>query len=150
MKFAAISFVLAMTAIASAQPKGEEHGDRVRYGSVAPSRPSNRRGWVELVSPISVKHGTEFVTVGGKPSRFSQLRIDAASGTVRVFWIRMFFDDNTVQTVRLERTLGRTHASAVIDVTPRHALEDIAIATDRHTGGTYTVHGLPTTRIASR
>ena len=134
--------VIAMAATtATAQPTREEAGGRVSY--VVPRRtptPPSQAHWIELASPTSVKHGTEFIIVGAHAGRLSQLRVDAYAGTVVLLRLRVFASDGTVQTVQLGRTLDRTHRSVVIDLLGK-AIDQIAITTETRTQGTYTVHG---------
>jgi hypothetical protein len=132
--------------------KREEAGGRVSY--VAPQRkprPPSEVHWIELASPTSVKHGTEFIIVGADAGRLSQLRVDAYAGTVILLRVRVFANDGTVQTVQLGRTLDRTHKSVVIDLFAWKAIDQIAITTETRTQGKYTVYGSSQlTRIADR
>ena len=153
MKILSLLTVIAMTAMtATAQPMREEAGGRVRYvvPQRQPSSPSEVH-WIELASPTSVKHGTEFIIVGADAGRLSQLRVDAYAGTVILLRLRVFTNDGAVQTVQLGRTLDRTHKSVVIDLFAWTAIDQIAITTETRTQGKYTVHGSSrVTRIAYR
>ena len=145
--------VIAMAATpATAQPTREEAGGRVSYRvpQRKPTPPSEVR-WIELASPTSVEHGTEFIIVSADAGPLSQLRVDAYAGTVVVLRLRVFANDGTVQTVQLRRTLDRTHKSVVIDLLARKAIDQIAITTETRTQGKYTVHGSShVTMIAER
>jgi hypothetical protein len=144
---------MAMAATsATAQPTREEAGGGVSY--VVPQRrlmPPPEAHWIELASPTSVKHGTEFIIVGAGVGRLSHLRVDAYAGTVILLRLRVFAHDGTVQTVHLGRTLDRTHKSIVIDLFAWKAIDQIAITTETRTQGKYTAYGSSdVTRIASR
>ncbi len=132
--------IVATTAIA--RPKHDEIGGRVSY-VVPKSEPTPRSDgrWVELAAATSVRHGTEFITVGPEAGRFSQLRVDAHAGTVILLQVRVFDDSGTVQSVSLGRTLDRMHKSALIDLTTWKAIDQIAVTTDPHTDGKYMVYG---------
>jgi hypothetical protein len=141
-----LSAIALAATTATAQPRRddrrEETSGRVSY--VSPQRkpgPPSEAPWIELASPTSVKHGTEFIIVGADAGRFTQLRVDAYAGTVILRRIRVFDHDGTVRTVPLERTLDRTHRSVVIDLPAFHAIDGIAITTATRTQGKYTVHG---------
>jgi hypothetical protein len=99
--------------------------------------PPSEAHWIELASPRSVKHGTEFIIAGADAGRFTQLRVDDYAGTVILLRIRVFDRDGTVQTV----PLGRMHRSVVIDLPAFNANDQIAIATATRTQGKYTVYG---------
>ena len=153
MKVLSLLPVIAMAATtATAQPTREEAGGRVSY--IVPQRkptPPSEVHWIELASPTPVKHGTEFIIVGADAGRLSQLRVDAYAGTVILLRLRVFAHDGTVQTMRLGRTLDRTHKSVVIDLFPWTAIDQIAITTETRTQGKYTVYGSSrVTRIADR
>lgn len=153
MRALSLLTVIAMAATtATAQPAREEAGGRVSY--VVPQRrpmPASETHWVELASPTSVKHGTEFIIVGADAGRLSQLRVDVHAGTVNLLRLRVFAHDGTVQTVQLGRTLDRAHRSVVIELFARTAIDQIAITTGTRTQGQYTVHGSAhVTRIADR
>jgi hypothetical protein len=152
MRFLPILSTIAMAATtATAQPGQEETSSRVRYAAPKPSSGLPLDGhWIELASPTSVKHGTEYIMVGAEAGRFSQLRVDAYAGTVILRRIRVFGNDGTVQTVQLGRRLDRTHRSVVIDLFAGEAIDQIAITTETRTQGRYTVHGSGATRIAAR
>lgn len=145
------AIVLAATT-ATAQPRREETSGRVSY--VAPQRkpgPPSEAHWIELASPTSVKHGTEFIIVGADAGRFTQLRVDAYAGTVILRRIRVFHHDGTVQTVQVGRTLDRMHRSVEIELPAGKAIDQIAITTATRTQGTYTVYGSSrVTSIATR
>jgi hypothetical protein len=153
MRVLSLLTVIAMAATtATAQPMREQAGGRVGYA--VPQRkptPPSEVHWIELASPTSVNHGTEFIIVGAHAGRLSQLRVDAYAGTVILLRLRVFARDGTVQTVRLGRTLDRTHRSVVIDLLGWKAIDEIAITTETRTQGKYTVYGSsPATRIAAR
>jgi hypothetical protein len=147
-----LSAIAIAATTATAQPKREETSGRVSH--VAPQRrplPPSDVHWIELASPTSVKHGTEYIIVGADAGRFSQLRVDAYAGTVRLLRLRVFGSDGTVQTVQVGRTLDRTHKSVVIDLFAWKAIDQIAITTDTRMQGKYTVYGSSrVTSIAAR
>ena len=152
MRVLSVLTVIAMAATtATAQPTREEAGGRVSY--VVPQRkptPPSEARWIELASPTSVKHGTEFITVSAEAGRYSQLRVDAYAGTVILLRLRVFGNDGTVQTVQVGRRLDRMHKSVVIDLFAGKAIDQIAITTETRTQGRYTVYGSGETRIAVR
>lgn len=143
MRALSLLTVIAMAATtATAQPTREEAGGRVSY--VVPRRKAtlpSEAPWIELASPTSVKHGTEFIIVDGDAGHLAQLRIDAYAGTVILLRLRVLAKDGTVQTVQLGRTLDRIHKSVVIDLVAGKAIDQIAITTETRTQGKYTVYG---------
>jgi hypothetical protein len=147
-----LSAIALAATTATAQPPREETSGRVSYVSPQrkPGPPSDPR-WIELASPTSVKHGTEFIIVGADAGAFTQLRVDAYAGTVILLRIRVFIHDGTVQTVPLGRTLDRVHRSLVIELPASKAIDQIAITTATRTDGKYTVYGSSrVTSIAAR
>ena len=152
MRFLPILSAIAMAATTStAQPRQEETSNHVSYVAPKPKpRLPSDGHWIELASPTSVKHGTEFIMVGAEAGRFSQLRVDAYAGIVILLRIRVFGNDGTIQTVQVGRRLDRTHKSVVIDLLAWKAIDQIAITTETRTQGMYTVYGSGATRIAAR
>ena len=137
-----LSAIALAATTATAQPRREETSGRVSY--VSPQRkpgPPSEAHWIELAAPTSVEHGTEFIIVDAGAGRFTQLRVDAYTGTVILRRIRIFDHNGTVQTVQLGRTLDRTHRSVVIELPARTAIDQIAITTATRPQGMYTVHG---------
>jgi hypothetical protein len=152
MRSLPILSAIAMAATtATAQPRQEETSSRVRYVAPKPNPSLPLDGhWIELASPTSVKHGTEFIMVSAEAGRFSQLRVDAYAGTVILLRLRVFGNDGTVQTVQVGRRLDRMHKSVVIDLLAGRSIDQIAITTETRTQGKYTIYGSGETRIAAR
>jgi len=152
MRFLSIFTALAITTTTvGAQPKQEDTALRVSY--VAPKRapkPLSDSQWIELASPTSVRNGTEFIIVGAEAGRFSQLRVEASSGTVILLRVQVLGSDGAIQTVRIGRSLDRTHRSAVVDLVATKAIDQIAITTESSTDGKYTVSGSTHASIAGR
>jgi len=143
VRLAAIVTAIAVaTATAAARPPHDQAGDRFSHGGAQPTPPPRVGGvWIELAAPTSVNHGTELVVVGAADARFSRLRIDACAGTVIVLRLRVFYSDGTVTTVPVARVLDPQRKSTVIALGGEKAVDQIAITTDRHTGGTYALYG---------
>jgi len=152
MRLLPVLSVIAMAATTStAQPRHEETSRHVSYVAPPPDpSPLSDGHWIDLASPTSVQHGTEYIMVGAEVGRFSQLRVDAYAGTVILRRIRIFGSDGSIQTMQFDRRLDRAHKSVVIDLFAGRALDQIAITTETRTPGMYTVHGSGATRMAAR
>ncbi len=148
------AIVLVATAgVAAAQPKQEENNERVRYGDLDRPKHDAARdegGWKQLATPTPVKHGTEFIEVGGDQGNFDKLRVDAEKGRVVVRRVKIFFEDGKQQNVELDRVLDAKHRSAEIDLKTGKPIDRVVVTTEPHGGGAYSLYGSSSEGVATR
>jgi hypothetical protein len=153
------AIILGATATVTAQPKREpppkqeENGGRVRLDDKKPApqdAPRSVSDWIELASPTPAKHGTQFVIVGTEAGAFSRIRLDAAKGKTIVRYVKIFFDDGKLKTVRLDSILSeKGRNSAFVELGSPKAIDRIVIHTEPHTSGEYVIYGASGANAAS-
>lgn len=106
----------------------------------APRQPGQ---WVAISTPTTAKHGTEYFVVGGVTAgAFSQLRIDATWGTMKLRKVRVLFSDGTAKTFPVARTLSENGKKyAIVDLGTTKPIDQVIVTTEAKAGGKYAIYG---------
>jgi hypothetical protein len=141
--FTTIGFLLSavlLSSVAVAQPRWHDRRGRDYDRTYQLDRRDGR--WIELATPTPARNGTEYVMIGPRQGRFSQIRIVALTGRVNLRHVRVVFTDGSARNYRINETIGRHHAPAVtFRLETRRGIDQLQITTDPRSRGTYTVYG---------
>jgi hypothetical protein len=144
MRSLAIAVVVVLAApVATAAPEREESTARVSYSAAdRPARPAPRSadGWVQLATPTTARHGTEFFVIGEEAGPLAQLRIEAASGKVIVERVKVYYTDGRTKTVESRRVLTSKRRGTVIALDGK-PVDRVVVTTESYTRGTYALYG---------
>ncbi|HTR56511.1 MAG TPA: hypothetical protein VMJ10_37815 [Kofleriaceae bacterium] len=136
--------VVAAGAVASAEPKPEENTGRLSYKDDEPVDHTAHADpdWVQLASPTPASHGTEFVVVGKEAGLFRRLRLEAATGTVIMRRVHVFFDDGKQKIVDVDKVMRAQRGSTEwIELGEARAIDRIVVTTEPQTKGSYAIYG---------